>query len=148
MNFRSYTGKVFVVESSKAIIRDEQFREQRYQAGETLPPGKNVGDVKVIPQRTEVKVTAVKPDSDRHTFVFAVASDSGQPFGWTSAMNLVGGFKTEAPQKHVQRCSSRRHEVPVGCPSQRIDAGGHARLEWMSTDFIDWQDPDHLVVSG
>jgi D-alanyl-D-alanine carboxypeptidase len=95
MNFRSYLGKVFVVESNKSIIRNEQFQEQRYQAGDALPPGKNVGDVKLIPQRTEVKVADVKADSDRHTFVLAVAADSGQPFGWTSAMNLAGGFKNE-----------------------------------------------------
>jgi hypothetical protein len=55
MRFKSYVAKVFVVESSKAIIRDEQFESQKYQAGEALPPGKQVGDVKTIPQRTEIK---------------------------------------------------------------------------------------------
>lgn len=103
MNFRSYAGKVFVVESSKSIIRDAQFKEQRYQAGEDLPPGKAVGDVKTIPQRTEIKVTDVKADSGRHTFVFAVAANSDQTFGWTASMNLEGGFKNEtaglAPSK-------------------------------------------------
>ena len=53
MNFRSYLEKVFVVESSKAVILDDELREQHYQAGEDLPPGKNAGDVKVVPQRTE-----------------------------------------------------------------------------------------------
>lgn len=67
MNFRSYVGKVFVVESSKAITRDEQFNSQKYQAGEALPPGKQVGDVKTITQRTEIKVTDAKADSGRHT---------------------------------------------------------------------------------
>jgi len=62
VNFRSYVGKVFVVESSKAIIRDAQLREQKYQSGEDLPPGKQVGDVKTIPQRTEITVTDVKTD--------------------------------------------------------------------------------------
>ena len=103
MNFTSYVGKVFVVESNKAIIRDEQFRTQRYQAGEELPPGKNVGDVRTIPQRTEVRVLDVKADSDRHTYVLAAATDTGQPFGWTDCMNLEGGFKNEtaglAPSK-------------------------------------------------
>ena len=103
MNFKSYLGKVFVVESSKAIIRDDQLEEQRYVAGEDLPPGKNIGDVKTIPQRTEIKVTDVKTDSGRHTFVFAVPANSGEAFGWTSAMNLEGGFKNEtaglAPSK-------------------------------------------------
>ena len=95
MKFKSYVEKVFVVESSKAIIRDEQFTSLKYQAGETLPPGKQVGDVKTIPQRTEIKVTAVKADSGRHTFVFAVAANDDRQFGWTSAMNLEGGFKNE-----------------------------------------------------
>jgi len=95
MNFRSYAGKVFVVESSKAIICDAQLREQKYQAGEALPPGKQVGDVKTIPQRTEIKVTDVKTDPGRHTFVFTVAANGDQQLGWTSAMNLEGGFKNE-----------------------------------------------------
>ena len=95
MNFRSYAGQVFVVESSKAIICDAQLREQKYQAGEALPPGKQVGDLKTIPQRTEIKVTDVKTDAGRHTFVFAVAANGEQPLGWTSAMNLEGGFKNE-----------------------------------------------------
>jgi hypothetical protein len=95
MNFRSYLGKVFVIESSKAIIRDEQFREKRYQTGDAIPPGKNVGDVKTIPQRTEVKVTDVRADADRHAYAFCVAADSGESFGWTSAMNLVGSLANE-----------------------------------------------------
>ena len=95
MNFKSYLGKIFIVESSKAIIRDAQLNEQKYQLGEALPPGKNVGDVKTIPQRTEIRVTDVKTDSGRHTFVFAVAASDEQPLGWTSAMNLEGGFKNE-----------------------------------------------------
>ncbi len=95
MNFTSYVGKVFVVESSKSILRDEQFREQKYKTGEELPPGKNVGDVKTIPQRTEVRVLDVKADSSRHTYVLAAATDTEQVFGWTSAMNLEGGFKNE-----------------------------------------------------
>ena len=103
MNFTSYVGKVFVVESNKAIIRDEQFREQKYKAGEELPPGKHVGDLKLIPQRTEVRVLDVKADSVRHTYVLAAANDTGQVFGWTSATNLEGGFKNEtaglAPSK-------------------------------------------------
>ena len=95
MNFRTYMGKVFVVESSKAIIRDEQLKEQKYKAGDVIPPGKKVGDVKIIPQRTEIKVTDVKTDPGRHTFVFAVPATAGEVFGWTSAMNLEGGFKNE-----------------------------------------------------
>lgn len=95
MNCRSYLEKVFVVESNKAVILDDQLREQHYQAGENLPPGKNAGDVKVIPQRTEVKVTDVKADSDRHAYAFCVGADSGERFGWTSAMSLLGSLANE-----------------------------------------------------
>jgi len=48
-----------------------------------------------IPQRTEVKVTDVKTDSGRHTFVFAVRANGGESLGWTTAMNLEVGFKNE-----------------------------------------------------
>ena len=37
MNLRSYLGKVFVVEASKAIIRDDQLDEQRYIGGRMFP---------------------------------------------------------------------------------------------------------------
>src|SRR5690349_20113216 len=95
MNFRSYIGKVYVVESNKAPALDEQFREQRYQEGETLPPDKTVGDLKIIPQRTEVNVADIKADSDRHAFALVVDAASGQRFGWTSAMNLLGSLANE-----------------------------------------------------
>lgn len=96
MNFRSYVGKVFVIESSKAIIRDDSFKEQKFGPADVIPEGKNVGDVKLIPQRTEIVVTDVKTDDGRHTFVFArPAADGEASFGWTSAANLEGGFKNE-----------------------------------------------------
>lgn len=95
MNHRSYPGKVFVVESSLAYIRDDQLKEQRYKAGETLPPGKSVGDIKLIPQHTQVQVKDIKVGPERHIYVFAVANNSGEQFGWTSAKNLLGGFYNE-----------------------------------------------------
>ncbi|MCA1578856.1 MAG: M15 family metallopeptidase [Acidobacteria bacterium] len=95
MNFRSYPGKTFVIESSKAIIRNEQLEEQRYKVGDVIPEGKNVGDVKTIPQRTEVNVLDVKTDPGRHTYVLASGNGADQVFGWTAATNLEGGFKNE-----------------------------------------------------
>lgn len=127
MNFRSYVTKTFVVESSKAIIRNEQLKELRYQQGDELPPGKRIGDVKTIPQRTEIKVTDVKPDADRHTFIFAVAADGDRVYGWTAAMNLEGGFKNEtaglAPSKwdfepsgHNMTCIDANALIRDGAP--------------------------------
>ncbi len=96
MNIRSYQGKVLVVESSNSVICDDSLAPQKYQAGDNIPPGKQVGDVKTIPQRTEVNVTDVKTDAGRHAYVFArPANDNASSFGWTSAMNLVGSFANE-----------------------------------------------------
>lgn len=81
MKFKSYLGKTFVIESSKAIIRNEQLVEQRYKAGDVIPEGKNVGDLKTIPQRTEINVREVKTDPGRHTYVLATANGSDQPLG-------------------------------------------------------------------
>lgn len=128
MNYRSYPGKVFLIESNKAFVRNEQLQEQRYQAGETLPPGKNVGDVKLIPQRTEVQVIDVKVDSDRHTYVHAVSNAFGEELGWTSAMNLMGGFKNETvglapntwalePQGDNMTCVDNNATIRDGAPT-------------------------------
>lgn len=96
MNVRSYAGKIFIVESSKTVIRDDNLSPSKYQPGDEIPPGKQVGDLKVIPQRTEIVVTDVKADADRHVFVFArPAKDPTSVFGWTSAANLVGSFANE-----------------------------------------------------
>ena len=59
MNFRSYEGKVFVVESSRSIIRNDDLSSSKYKEGDEIPPGRKVGDVKLIPQRTEIIVTDV-----------------------------------------------------------------------------------------
>ena len=103
MKYKSYVNKTFVVESSKSIIRDEELKELRYRAGDDILPGKRIGDVKTVPQRTEIKVKDLKTDSGRHTFVLAAATDSDRVYGWTAAMNLDGGFKNEtaglAPSK-------------------------------------------------
>ena len=93
MNFRSYLGKTFVIESSKAVVRNDRLAEQRYKSGEVIPVGKSVGDLKTIPQRTEVNVVDVKTDDDRHTYV--LCSANGSSLGWTAATNLEGGFKNE-----------------------------------------------------
>jgi len=124
MNVRSYTGKVFVIESSNSIIRDENLVSQKYKAGDQLPPGKNVGDVKTIPQRTEIIVTDVKSDSGRHAHVFTrPANDAAGSFGWTSSMNLVGGFKNET----TGFAPSRWQMEPLGNNKTCVDANAMVR---------------------
>ena len=117
MNFRSYAGKVFTVESSKSYVRNEQLQEQRYKAGETLPPGKNVGDIKLIPQRTLIRVIDVKVDSDRHTYVLAVSDEFGEQLGWTSAANLVGRFTNETVGLAPSTWSRTLPRTPSGAQS-------------------------------
>src|ERR1044072_10032143 len=95
MNYKSYVNKTFVVESNKSIIRDEELKERRYQAGDDILPGKRIGDVKTIPQRTEIKVTGVKTDSGRHTFVLAAPTGSDRVYGWSAALYLEGWFNNE-----------------------------------------------------
>lgn len=96
MSIRSYEGKVFVVESSNSVVRDDNLAALKYQAGDNPPAGKHVGDPKIIPQRTEIVVTDVKSDAARHVYVFArAASGPSTAFGWTAATNLVGSFANE-----------------------------------------------------
>src|SRR6266508_868647 len=129
MNIRSYQGKVFVIESSDCIIReDDLITAQTYRQGEDIPPGRNVGDPKVIPQRTEINVTDVRADANRHVFVFArAANDNSMPSGWTKAMNLVGSFANETsgfapsnwlrePEGNNKTCGDARALVRGGPP--------------------------------
>src|SRR5260370_35772335 len=97
MNIRSYQGKVFVIESSDCIIReDDLITAQTYRQSDDIPPGRNVGDPKIIPQRAEINVTAVTADANRHVSVFARAANANSmPSGWTNAMTLVGSFATQ-----------------------------------------------------
>jgi hypothetical protein len=53
MNFKSYRGKVFVVESSNSTILDEDLSAQKYKTGDNIPPGKKVGELKTIPKRNQ-----------------------------------------------------------------------------------------------
>jgi hypothetical protein len=96
MKHKSYSGKTFIVENSKTVIRSDDLAPVKYQPGDTLPPGAKVGDVKIIPKRTEIVVKDVKPDPDRRVFVLArAANDPAVVFGWTSAANLLGSFTNE-----------------------------------------------------
>jgi hypothetical protein len=96
MDIRTYPGKVFTVETDKCVIRDENFNALKYQAGDDIPPGKQVGDLKMIPQGTEINVTEVKASDRKNIFVFArPAGDGGASFGWTKLNNLAGGMLGE-----------------------------------------------------
>ena len=58
----SYEGKMFMIEDNVSLIRNPNNLGQtsRYKAGDTIPPGKKVGDRKLIPLMTKIKVTGVR----------------------------------------------------------------------------------------
>lgn len=99
MSTNSYMGKTFMVDNADARIRQENDLLQYvvYKTGDSdIPSGRKVGDPRVIPQGTEVKVTDAKSISNKKTFVLAEpANGVGAPYGWTSAANLRGGFINE-----------------------------------------------------
>ncbi len=99
MNFKTYEDKIFIVEDNETRLRRANNLSQQavYTASDALPPGKNVGDFKTIPKRTEVKVTAIKTDAARTVFASIVPVDAGRnlPAGWTKASNLLGGLVNE-----------------------------------------------------
>jgi D-alanyl-D-alanine carboxypeptidase-like protein len=96
MNVKSYQGKVFVVENEQSVIRDENLNSLKYKAGDNIPPGKNIGESKIIPPQTEINITDVRSNADRAVFVFArPAGDANSSFGWTKAENLAGSLVNE-----------------------------------------------------
>ena len=99
MNFKTYEGKIFIVEDNETRLRraNDLSKFAVYAASDALPVGKNVGDFKSLPKRTEVLVTAVKADVARTAFAFVTPVDPSRnlPSGWTKAANLLGGLVNE-----------------------------------------------------
>ena len=96
---KSYLGKEFTIISNDARIRrsDDLTRAAVYAHGDTVPFGRKVGDLKILPKRTHVVVTDVRSTQDKATYVLArpIDGSSGLPEGWTKATNLDGGFLNE-----------------------------------------------------
>ena len=96
MNIRTYLGKVYLIQSNEAVIRNENGVPLKYQAGDELPPGAHIGDTKMIPRNTQINVTDVKALERKNVMIFArPAGDSTGAFGWTKAINVAGGFLGE-----------------------------------------------------
>ena len=97
----SYLDKTFTVADPDARIRKAAnlLAYEQYVAGDPLPVGSNVGDVKRIPQNTQIKIDAIKilptGSSGRIVFVRAVSTDGGTVYGWTSSGNLRDRFVNE-----------------------------------------------------
>lgn len=84
--YRSYLGKRFVIDDRHAVVRDRDGTPQRYAAGDAIPPGKSVGDVKTIPDGTTVDIVDVVEDG-RYVLVAG--------WGWTAIGNIQGGMYNE-----------------------------------------------------
>lgn len=120
MNVVSYRGVAFVVEDNETRIRlaSDLTRFEAYRVGEVRPPGKAVGDLKVIPKRTEVLVTDTRLGADRTVFVLVqpAVPDPAIPSGWTKASNLRGRFINEF-----------LGTAPAAAPSRVIDTNALVR---------------------
>lgn len=81
--YRSYLGESFVIDDPYAIIRDRDGTPQRYRKGDEIPPGKRVGDIKIIPEGTVVAVVDLVDDL---RYVLA------EGWGWTAIGNIRGGM--------------------------------------------------------
>jgi hypothetical protein len=100
MKIPSYADKTYIVMDNDARIRraDNLAAVETYQAGDKIPAGSAVGEIKRLEKRTEIKVTDVTTDAKRTVFVFAEPVKTGNsvaPSGWTKASNLEGGFLNE-----------------------------------------------------
>lgn len=96
MNPNSYLDKTFVANDPDARVRQEDLVQlEKYKDGDQIPAGKKVGDVKIIPVGTEVRLTAAKVGTNKRPFVFAEPAAGGAPFGWTAASNFRGKLINE-----------------------------------------------------
>ncbi|HWN66030.1 MAG TPA: M15 family metallopeptidase [Haliangium sp.] len=102
--YRSYLGKSFVIDDPYAIVRDQDGTPQRYAEGDEIPPGKSVGDIKIIPEGTIVSVVDVPADL-RHVQV--------EGWGWTAIGNLQDGLYNETigMDPAAYECEDPGHET-------------------------------------
>lgn len=99
MSMKSYTGKVFIVEDNETLLRraDDLSQFELYKPGDIIPPGKNPGDPKLIPKRTQVTVTDTRINDAGTVFAFIkpAVTNAVIPAGWTKAANLADGMINE-----------------------------------------------------
>lgn len=97
----SYIDKTFTVADPDTRIRKpgDLMVFLKYTATDTLPPGKAVGDFKLIPKGTKVKVDDIEivrtGSSASIVFGHALSLDGATEFGWTSTRNFAGKFVNE-----------------------------------------------------
>lgn len=98
---QSYLDKTFVVVDPDARIRKpgELMTFQTYVAGDTLPSGEQVGNVKRIPKGAKVKVDDIEVQLTGSAasiiFAHAMSTDGATEYGWTSTRNFRDKFVNE-----------------------------------------------------
>ncbi len=98
MPIRSYLNKTFSVRDPEARIRQSGnlLKYVVYGPSDTLPPGRKIGDPKIIPQGTQVRITNAKSIDTKLTFALTESTDDEvATIGWTSADNLESKFLNE-----------------------------------------------------
>ena len=104
MSFKRYLDKVFVVESSNAIIRDDQLEEQRYVAATTF---RQALDVPIFTFPT-IWTNKKGPNACwRH----------GEYLGPKLVVNIVGFCAVSSKPAGKPRCSSGHSNHQHGTPS-------------------------------
>ena len=97
MPVESFLDKIFVVEDADARVRQPSnlLTYVLYGAGDVLPVGKSIGEAKIIPKGTRLKITNAKSIDSKLTFVFvASAENDGVVYG---CRNSVAGLIWTAP---------------------------------------------------
>ena len=120
---QSYLDKTFLVNDGDARIRRDGNLVDfvLYAAGEPLPPGRRVGDPKIIPKGTTVRAVEARVGPNATIFARVQPTDAGAPvLGWTSSRNLESGFLNETIR-----------EIP---PSSNDQQGDNAA--WQDGNFI------------
>src|SRR5262245_6467585 len=98
---RTFLGKIFTVNDPDARLRKpgEFMSFLTYAQGEPLPPGAQVGDIKRIPNGTQVRIDDIELQrtgtNGSIVFGHAISTDGATEFGWTSTRNLAGKFINE-----------------------------------------------------
>ena len=98
MTSTSFVGKTFVIRDPDSRIRkaDDLSASLKYAAGDSIPPGKSVGDFVTIPVGTRVTIREGRAGPNKKAYVLAQPVDGEiSPSGWTAASNIEGKLINE-----------------------------------------------------
>lgn len=104
--FKSYLGKEFNIDDSNAVVRNDDLTPKKYQTGDDIPEGKNVGDTVTIPDGSTIYINEI---SNNFNYVFVEA------YGWTATANLKESLFNETMGiSRASYDSTEAHHKTVG----------------------------------